>query len=58
MGPQGTIKWASTEHFWQVETHYQVANEFYEVPSGQHFFPLGSRMGSQETPTGAKTEIA
>jgi len=38
MGPQGTIKWASTEHFWQVETHYQVANNFARSHQGSTFF--------------------
>jgi len=42
------------ENAWQVEKSQRPFNVFYEVASGPHFFPPGSRKGPQGTTEGTK----
>ena len=46
------------ENVWQVKKPERLFIEFYEVLSGLHFFPPGSRMGSQGTTKGTKSKTS
>jgi len=46
------------ENVWQLEKPERLFIEFYEVLSGLHFFPQGSRMGSQGTTKGTKSKTS
>jgi hypothetical protein len=55
--PRGSQR-EEKENVWQVEKPERFFIEFYEVLSGLHFFPPGSRMGSQGTAKGTKRKTS
>ena len=46
------------ENVWQVEKPQRSFSVFYEVASGPHFFPPGSRIGFQGTTEGTKRKTS